>query len=74
MYMEFDDDQMLVANDGTLIQEYLGNTPVYLEDVINALEEVLAENKELERKLNEDYQPKEIDYYEEYGISEDEFH
>jgi phage shock protein A len=74
MYMEFDDDQMLVANDGTLIQEYLGNTPVYLEDVINALEEVLAENKELERKLNEDYQPKEIDYYDEYGLSEDDFH
>lgn len=74
MYMEFDDDQMLVANDGTLIQEYLGNTPVYLEDVINALEEVLAENKELERKLNEDYQPKEIDYYEEYGLSENDFH
>lgn len=74
MYMEFDDDQMLVANDGTLIQEYLGNTPVYLEDVINALEEVLAENKELERKLNEDYQPKEIDYYDEYGLSENDFH
>lgn len=74
MYMEFDDDQMLVANDGTLIQEYLGNAPVYLEDVINALEEVLAENKELERKLNEDYQPKEIDYYDEYGLSEDDFH
>lgn len=74
MYMEFDDDQMLVANDGTLIQEYLGNTPVYLEDVINALEEVLAENKELERKLNEDYQPKEIDYYDEYGLNENDFH
>lgn len=74
MYMEFDDDQMLVANDGTLIQEYLGNTPVYLEDVINALEEVLAENKELERKLNEDYQPKEIDCYDEYGLSENDFH
>ena len=74
MYMEFDDDQMLVANDGTLIQEYLGNTPVYLEDVINALEEVLVQNKELERKLNEDYQPTEIDYYDEYGLSEDDFH
>ena len=74
MYMEFDDDQMLVANDGTLIQEYLGNTPVYLEDVINALEEVLVQNKELERKLNEDYQPKEINYYEEYGLNENDFH
>lgn len=74
MYMEFDDDQMLVANDGTLIQEYLGDSPVYLEDVVNALEEVLAENKELERKLNEDYQPKDVDYYDEYGINENDFH
>ena len=74
MYMTFDDDQMLVPNNGTLIQEYLGDSPVYLEDVINALEEVLAENKELERKLNEDYQPKEIDYYDMYGINENDFH
>ena len=74
MYATINDDYTIEPNEGTLIQEYLGNTVVELEDIINALEEVLAENKELERKLNEDYQPKEIDYYEEYGLNEDDYH
>ena len=74
MYATINDDYTIEPNEGTLIQEFFGNTVVELEDMINALEEVLAENKELERKLNEDYQPKEIDYYEEYGLNEDDYH
>lgn len=74
MYAFVNDDGMIEPKDGTLIQEFFGNTEIDIEDLINGFEEVLRQNKELERKLEEDYQPKEIDYYEEYGLSEDDFH
>lgn len=74
MYAFVNDNGMIEPKDGTLIQEFFGNTEIDIEDLINGFEEVLRQNKELERKLEEDYQPKEIDYYEEYGLSEDDFH
>lgn len=74
MYAFINDNGMIEPKDGTLIQEFFGNTEIDIEDLINGFEEVLRQNKELERKLEEDYQPKEIDYYEEYGLSEDDFH
>ena len=74
MYATINDDYMIEPNDGTLLKDYFGDTELYIEDVINGFEEVLRENEELKRKLAEDYQPKDVDYYDEYGLSEDDFH
>ena len=74
MYAKINDDYMIEPNDGTLLRDYFGDTELYIEDIINGFEEVLRENEELKRKLEEDYQPKDIDYYDEYGLSEDDFH
>lgn len=43
-------------------------------DLVDAIYSLLDEKKELERKLEEEYEPKKIDPYEEYGISESDFH
>lgn len=74
MYATINDDYMIEPNDGTLLKDYFGDTELYIEDVINGFEEVLRENEELKRKLAEDYQPKDVDYYDEYGLNEDDFH
>ena len=74
MYAKINDDYMIEPNDGTLLRDYFGDTELYIEDIINGFEEVLRENEELKRKLEEDYQPKDIDYYDEYGLTEDDFH
>ena len=73
MYAKINDDYMIEPNDGTLLRDYFGDTELYIEDIINGFEEVLRENEELKRKLEEDYQPKDIDYYDEYGLTEDDF-
>ena len=74
MYATITDDYMIEPNDGTLLKDYFGDSELYIEDVINGFEEVLRENEELKRKLAEDYQPKNVDYYDEYGLNEDDFH
>ena len=74
MYATINDDYMIEPNEGTLLKDFFGDTQLDLQDLINAFEEVLRENEELKRKLEEDYQPKEINYYDEYGLSEDDFH
>lgn len=74
MYATINDDYKIEPNDGTLLQEYFGDTELDIDDLINGFEEVLRENEELKRKLEEDYQPKPVDLYEEYGLSENDFH
>lgn len=74
MYATINEDYKIEPKDGTLLQEFFGDTVLDLEDLINAFEEVLGQNKELERKLEEDYQQKDVDYYEEYGLCEDDYH
>ena len=65
----------------TELKELFGDTSVELIDILDACTNLIIENKklveeneELEHRLEEDYQPKEIDYYEEYGLSENDFH
>ena len=74
MYATINDDYKIEPKEGTLMRDYFGDTELDLEDIINAFEEILTENEELKRKIEEDYQPKHIDYYEEYGMSENDFH
>ncbi len=50
------------------------SSEVQVCDLVDAIYSLLDEKKELERKLEEEYEPKEIDPYEEYGISESDFH
>lgn len=53
---------------------FFGTDEVEIIDILDALSSEIEKNEELERKLEEDYQPKQVDYYEEYGISENDFH
>lgn len=50
------------------------SSTVQVCDLVDAIYSLLDEKKELERKLEEEYEPKKIDPYEEYGISESDFH
>ena len=54
--------------------DFFGTDEVEIIDILDALSSKISENEELERKLEEDYVQKNVDYYEEYGISEDDFH
>lgn len=74
MYAVINDDYKIEPKEGTLLRDFFGNTELDLEDIINGFEEVLRENEELKRKIEEDYKPRDVDYYDEYGISEDDFH
>lgn len=53
---------------------FFGTDEVEIIDILDALSNEIVKNEELERKLEEDYKPKQVDYYEEYGISENDFH
>lgn len=54
--------------------DLFGTDKVEINDILDALSNKISENEELERKLEEDYVQKNVDYYEEYGISENDFH
>lgn len=54
--------------------DFFGTDEVEIIDILDALSSKISENEELERKLEEDYVQKNVDYYEEYGISENDFH
>lgn len=54
--------------------EFFDNEEVQVTDLFDAIYYLLERNEELERKLEEEYEPKKIDPYEEYGISESDFH
>ena len=54
--------------------DFFGTDKVEIIDILDALSSKISENEELERKLEEDYVQKNVDYYEEYGISENDFH
>ena len=54
--------------------DFFGSDEVEIVDILDALSCEIAKNEELERKLEEDYVQKNVDYYEEYGISENDFH
>ena len=49
--------------------DFFGTDEVEIIDILDALSSKISENEELERKLEEDYVQKNVDYYEEYGIS-----
>lgn len=50
------------------------SSTVQVCDLVDAIYSLLEEKQDLERKLEEEYEPKKIDPYEEYGISESDFH
>lgn len=54
--------------------DFFGTDEVEIIDILDALSSKISENEELERKLEEYYVQKNVDYYEEYGISENDFH
>ena len=54
--------------------EFFGEDSVSVWDLIDSFRSLLAEKEELQRKLDEDYELKKIDPYEEFGISESDFH
>lgn len=54
--------------------DFFGTDEVEIINILDALSSKISENEELERKLEEDYVQKNVDYYEEYGISENDFH
>ena len=54
--------------------DFFGTDEVEIIDILDDLSSKISENEELERKLEEDYVQKNVDYYEEYGISENDFH
>lgn len=67
VYIEFSDNE-------EPIMRYMGDTQHELEDILDAFARLIEEHEELVKKIEEDYQPKDVDYYEEYGLSEDDFH
>ncbi len=50
------------------------SSEVQVCDLVDEIYSLLEEKQELERKLEEEYEPKKIDPYEEFGISESDFH
>lgn len=66
----------------TELKEFFGDTSIELIDILDACTNLIIENKRLveeneglERKLEESFtSEREVDYYEEYGLSEDDFH
>ena len=66
----------------TELKDFFGDTSIELIDILDACTNLIIENKrlveeneELERRLEESFTPeKEVDYYEEYGLSENDFH
>ena len=66
-YVIFDEkDEQLI--------ELFGSNQVQVRDLIDEIYTLLEKNEELETKIEEEYEPKKIDPYEEYGISESDFH
>lgn len=66
----------------TELKEFFGDTSIELIDILDACTNLIIENKQLveeneglERKLEESFtSERKVDYYEEYGLSEDDFH
>lgn len=65
----------------TELKDFFGDTNVELIDILDVCTQLIIENKRLveeneslERRLEEDYQQKDVDYYEEYGLCEDDYH
>lgn len=56
------------------LKSFFGDTDVQVGDILDAMTELIIENNELQRKLEEDYVQKETNPYEEYGLSENDFH
>ena len=64
------------------LKNYFGDTVVCLNDILDAITNLLIENENLtdrvnslENELNECYSgSNNIDYYEEYGLNETDFH
>ena len=54
--------------------ELFGSNQVQVRDLIDEIYTLLEKNEELETKIEEEYEPKKINPYEEYGISESDFH
>lgn len=66
-YVIFDEkDEQLI--------ELFGSNQVQVRDLIDEIYTLLEKNEELETKIEEEYEPKKINPYEEYGISESDFH
>lgn len=66
-HIEFRDNEQI-------LKDYFGDTSIEVQDILDAFVQVLEENEELQIRMQEDYEQKHIDPYEEYGISESDFH
>ena len=53
--------------------DYFNEDSVSVYDLIAEFRSLLEEKENLERTIKEDYTPKSIDPYDEYGISRDDF-
>lgn len=67
MNFEFKDNEQI-------LKDYFGDTSIDVQDLIDGFIEVLEENNDLKKQIEENYEPKHIDPYEEYGISENDFY
>lgn len=53
--------------------DYFNEDGVSVYDLVAEFRSLLEEKENLERTIKEDYTPKSIDPYDEYGISRDDF-
>lgn len=66
----------------TELIDFFGDNRVELIDILDATTQLIIENKrlieeneQLENELNNRFEPEQqIDYYEEYGLNENDFH
>ena len=66
---------------GYSFENIFDDTDVSIEDILSKLEELYMENiqlqehvSDLENSINEDFTPKQIDPYDEYGMSPEDFY
>ncbi len=67
MNIEFRDNEQM-------LKDYFGDISIEVQDLLDGFIQVLEENNELRTQIEENYEPKYIDPYEEYGMSENDFH
>lgn len=61
-------------NNEKILKDYFGVASIEVQDIIDTCIQLLEENNDLKRNIEENYVEKQFDPYEEYGISENNFH
>lgn len=80
MYLEIDEDlktklEKITGTDYDFKGNYLlsENITTVFEDLISEIDRLEEKNSDMQKEIEENYEPKKIDPYEEYGISEKDF-